>query len=171
MGVLSEAPAEVRGMVRDRDTDRGIPGSIVELRIPRGELIQKGQVGRRGNYVLPLIRPGSYQLTANVPGYGDPDGVGLDLGSGELRTIHFWMSGNQPPSFRPVDPVGAIPEGSDFELHIQAVDLDGDPITLEASVPSEVASMISQWSRSFPVASSLLAMIVNGGCWWRRATV
>ncbi|MBF94291.1 MAG: hypothetical protein CMH58_03920 [Myxococcales bacterium] len=135
VGVLSEAPAEVRGMVRDRDTDRGIPGSVVELRTPRGGLIQKGQVGRRGNYVLPLIRPGSYQLTANVPGYGDPDGVGLDLGSGELRTIHFWMSGNQPPSFRPVDPVGAIPEGSDFELRIQAVDLDGDPITLEASVP------------------------------------
>lgn len=135
VGVLSEAPAEVRGMVRDRDTDKGIPGSTVELRTPRGGLIQRGQVGRRGNYVLPLIRPGSYHLTAKVPGYANPDGIPLELAPAELRTVHFWMSGNQPPSFRPVDPVAPIAEGTIFELEIQAIDLDNDPISLEASVP------------------------------------
>ena len=135
VGVLSDEPAEIRGTVKDRDTDRGIPGARVVLQTPLGGRMQVGEVGLTGSYVLPLIRPGSYRVVAEVPGYPEPQPVPIDLAPGQRERLDFWLTGNQPPFFAPVDPVEPLVEGETFTLDVRAYDMQNDPIRLSATTP------------------------------------
>ena len=97
--------------------------------------MQVGEVGLTGSYVLPLIRPGSYRVVAEVPGYPEPQPVPIDLAPGQRERLDFWLTGNQPPFFAPVDPVEPLVEGETFTLDVRAYDMQNDPIRLSATTP------------------------------------
>ena len=97
--------------------------------------MQVGEVGLTGSYVLPLIRPGSYRAVAEVPGYPEPQPVPIDLAPGQRERLDFWLTGNQPPFFAPVDPVEPLVEGETFTLDVRAYDMQNDPIRLSATTP------------------------------------
>ncbi|MCZ2342684.1 MAG: carboxypeptidase regulatory-like domain-containing protein [Bacteroidales bacterium] len=83
---------------QDRDGERdpgevGIPGVVVELLDPMGNVVATTTTGPDGSYLFPSVPPGDYTIRETQPsGYGDP------------------TTGTFAPNTRPIS-VGAVPVG------------------------------------------------------------
>lgn len=63
--------------------DSPVPGALVELRSPEGNVVARGLTGAAGAFILSAPGPGEYVLTAGIMGYHTARTATFPIGAGE----------------------------------------------------------------------------------------
>ena len=80
--------AELNGRVRD-PSDLALPGATITLSEPATGFSRTTISGEDGAYIVSNLRPGTYDVTVEMQGFGTVKQTGLVIGAGAELTVNF----------------------------------------------------------------------------------
>jgi len=79
---------EIEGSVKDEE-GKPVRGAVVEItKAPEGQDLKKVTTDTSGNFVIPLLKPGSYKLRASFADK-EPDEESVTVTAGKKKTVNF----------------------------------------------------------------------------------
>ncbi len=133
--LLAQSTLET-GNLRGRVTDaagKPLPGAQVRARGPQG--VKAGETDGQGNYTLPFLPPGAYEVTATMDGYSTQSVPGVTVGVQQVVSLPFKLA-----------------EGS--ETVIVKAKAAIDPVSTRATTSVNLQSAIRNFAQSTNFASA-----------------
>ncbi len=81
----------IEGVVRSAD-GAAVPGALVRTRNRLTGLERSSQTNEAGQYVIPLLPPGSYNVTAEAAGFATLSRTGVEVAAGQVVTVPLVLS-------------------------------------------------------------------------------
>jgi hypothetical protein len=83
--------ASLNGVITD-STGAVVPNADVALRSTQESLTRTTKTASNGEYVLPSLQPGSYEMSVHAAGFQDQKSAGIELSSGQVATLNLSLT-------------------------------------------------------------------------------